>query len=200
MEAQLLQARSTTPPAQFQRQLRQIMLDRPDLTLRSVADSLGLTRQRVSAMVGPLGRPNCATNPNRSSPVRDQTQKHLKELTKRVAKGQPAAQAAAALGISPNAAWKMGFRARTIRPSHGTAARAELKCNCWRCRRAIGVTRSYHKTSSAQQIARQVQILDWLAWTDPDDGSHLTQEQIGRLVGTRQCVVSRVKRATEEAA
>ena len=184
------------------------MLDRPDLTLRSVADSLGLTRQRVSAMVGPLGRPNCATNPNRSSPVRDQTQKHLKELAKRVAKGQPAAQAARDLGISLNAAWKLGFRVKLIRPPHGTAARAtsaitststststSTRCNCRRCRRAIGVTRSYHKTSSAQQIARQVQILDWLAWTDPDDGSHLTQDQIGRLVGTRQCVVSRIARA-----
>ena len=200
MEAQLLQARSTTPPAQFQRQLRQIMLDRPDLTLRSVADSLGLTRQRVSAMVGPLGRPNCATRPNRPAPMRVAAQQRLKEFTKRVAKGQLVAQAAAALGISPNAAWKLGFRARTIRPPHGTAARAALNCNCWRCRRAAGVTRSYHKTSSAQQTARQAQIVDWLAWTDPDDGSHLTQDQIGRLAGVRQCVVSRVKRAMEEVA
>jgi hypothetical protein len=42
------------------------------------------------------------------------------------------------------------------------------------------------------------EVVDWLAWTDPDDGTGLTQARIGRLVGVGQPVVSRVALALGE--
>ena len=65
-------------------------------------------------------------------------------------------------------------------------------CNCWRCRRAIGVTISRGPRADSAMVA---QTLDWLAWTDPDSGFPLTQAVIGDLVGIGQPVVSRLARA-----
>jgi hypothetical protein len=44
----------------FRLRLRRTLLDCPTLTLKQVAQALGVTRQYVGALVGSLGRPTCA--------------------------------------------------------------------------------------------------------------------------------------------
>ena len=135
----LYRVRATLPPEEFRAQLRQTMLDDPSLTLRKVAEALGVTRQRVGLMVGPLGRPTCAYPGPRPSPRRDEALKRLLELELRVQAGESAEQAARDLGISVSAVWHLGFRSRDVRRAHGTMERSREGCNCWRCRRASGV-------------------------------------------------------------
>ena len=177
--------------AEFRIVLRQYLLDHPQVTLCRVAAGLGITRQRVSALVGPLGRPTCCTNPDRWAPEREKTQQRMAELNARVAVGESAEKAAGALGVSLPMARVLGFRVKAVRPPHGQGRQG---CNCWRCRRAAGVAARRGPRIGEIQKA---EVCDWLAWADPEDGRNLTQAVVGRLVGVRQTAVSRIARAAE---
>jgi hypothetical protein len=198
----LPKARATLPPAEFRNQLRSYMLDHPGVTLRRVAETLDVTRQRASILVGPLNRPNCC-RADRLAPERERAAAEMTSLVERVAAGEPAGPVARELGISLSMAMRLGFRAKEVRPPHGTWERArekigvdgevvQLGCNCWRCRRVAGlaVPRGPRTT-----VAQKAEIEEWLAWVDPDDGYGLSQAEIGKLVGVGQMAVSRVARA-----
>lgn len=185
------EARASLPIHEFRQALRQTLLENPDVTLQEVADQLGVTRQRVSLMVGRLGRPTCA-HPNRPAPKKELAAQLLPQLIERVRRGEPAEKAAAKLGISLAQAMRLGFRAKQALPPHGTAARAE-HCSCWRCRRATGQVRTRGRRADPAKLA---QVHDWLAWTDPETGQPLSQFEIGRLAGVAQGAVSRIARPT----
>ena len=190
----LVQARVDLPPEEFRQRLRSHLQDHPGLTLAQVGRAMGVTRQRVSLMVGPLARPNCC-QADHPAPKRDQAARHLAELRARVAAGESASSAAKALGISLLAALRLGFRVKAVRPPHGHEARAWLGCDCWLCRRAAGVSRRRSARAGARTKA---EIHDWLAWADPIDGKSLSQAAVGKLVGVGQAAVSRVARAAVE--
>jgi hypothetical protein len=127
----------------------------------------------------------------------------LAELRARVAVGESASAVAKELGFGLSAAAVLGFRAKAVKPLHGTWERArekigvdgevvQLGCNCWRCRRVAGLAVPRGPRITA---AQKEQIIDWLAWTDPDDGRGLSQTEIGGLVGVGQMAVSRVAQA-----
>jgi len=189
----LADCRDVMPSEDFHRELRRVLLDDPTLTLRHVADILGVSRQRVGKMVDPLGRPSCAT-PSRPAPCKQEASRNLAQLIERVQMGQSAEQACRELGISLHQAYHLGFRKKKVNPSHGTAARSFLGCDCWRCRRASGqVTR--RRQMSPQRLT---QTLDWIAWRDPDHPKEgLTQVRIGELAGVDQPAVSRLVRKLE---
>ena len=198
--AAIAEARAQLPPAQFRDRLRQAMVVRPDLTLVQVARQLGLTRQRVGQLVGKLERPTCAQPGPRPAPRRDEARRRMEELRARVAGGESAVGAARSLGISLAQARRLGFRVRAVWPPHGTQARlaggpGRAGCGCWRCRRAGGI--ALPRGPKVDERKRW-EVVDWLAWTDPDDGTGLTQARIGRLVGVGQPVVSRVALALGE--
>jgi hypothetical protein len=188
----LSDARAALPPEEFRQRLRQHLLDHPDLTLRDVARELGVTRQRAGALVGRLDRPTCAQPGPRPAPKREQAARGLAELAERVRVGDSAEQAARELDLSLPAAMKLGFRTKAVRPPHGTQARVEAGCPCWRCRRAAGVALPRGPRASAEQRAA---VENWLAWVDPETGRGLSQTEIGRLVGIGQGAVSRIARA-----
>jgi hypothetical protein len=183
-------ARDLLSTQDFRLRLRRTLLDRPNLTLATVAQALGVTRQYVGALVGRLDRPTCARH-DKPGPKRDQALSHIKELTARVARGESAEAAARALGISLPAAAKLGFRARGIKPAHGGGRK---DCFCWRCKKAQGLATPRGPKSGA---ATRAKVEDWLAWADPYDGTQLTQATIGRLAGTHQGAVSRIARSAE---
>jgi hypothetical protein len=116
------------------------------------------------------------------------------DLRARVAAGESAESAAQVLKISLPMAMQLGFRAKDVRPAHGTKARWQMGCNCWRCRRVAGVAVPRARKVSAKQRAT---ALDWFAWVDPDDGRRLSQAEIGKMVGIGQMAVSRISRAVE---
>jgi hypothetical protein len=189
-------ARLTLPASEFRRQLRAVMLADPRLTLRAVAADLGVTRQRVGGLVGKLDRLSCSdAHYPKPAPKRKAAKAALAELERRVRAGESAERAAGELGISLGQAMRLGFRSRAARPPHGTWERAKAGCDCWRCRRVAGVALPRGPRTGP---ARQQEVLDWLAWRDPDDGTALTQREIGRLVGVRQPMVSRIARAISE--
>ena len=142
--------RASLPPPEFRARLRSLLLDHPDLPLHQVAAALGVTRQRVSQMAGPLSRHDCAHPPSpRPAPEREKAQRGLTDLVERVRAGESAAAAAASLGISLSAASALGFRVREVRPAHGTREREAggewdggRGCGCWRCRRAARAGRA----------------------------------------------------------
>jgi hypothetical protein len=198
----LPKARATLPPSEFRNQLRGYMLDHPGVTLRRVAETLDVTRQRASIMVGPLNRSNCCRT-DRLAPERERAAACLTELRARVAAGESAGPVARELGISLSMAMRLGFRVKEVRPPHGTWERArekigvdgevvQLGCNCWRCRRVAGlvVPRGPRTT-----VAQKAEIEDWLAWVDPETGRGLSQVEIGKLARVGQMAVSRVARA-----
>ena len=189
----LPKARVAMAPAEFRTGLRQVLLDQPQLKLSQIASVLGVTRQRVSLLVGKLDRPSCAHS-NRLAPKREAARQYLTELAARVRTGEPAAEAAKELGISLGQAMRLGFRVKEVRPPHGTQVRLQAGCNCWRCRRAGGIALARGRRVDNVQV---MQVRDWLAWVDPDDGVGITQAQIGQLVGVGQPVVSRIVRAVE---
>lgn len=182
------EARARLSPVEFRATLRRTLIEHPHLTLKTVANTLGVTRQRVNLMVGALGRPSCA-RPNKPAPRKEQARAKLAELKARVQAGETAEQAAAALGISLNQAMQLGFRVKEIRPPHGSNKRTE--CRCWRCRHAGGIALPRGPRTGA---AKKEAVLDWLAWADPDTGDGLRQVTIGRLAGVAQPVVSRIAR------
>jgi len=192
----LSRSREMMQPAEFRALLRQSLLADPSLTLRQVALALGVTRQRVNQWVGRLDRPSC-TDPRYPRPTvkKDQARAHLAELTLLVRAGESASQAARELGISIEAAAKLGFRAKSVKPLHGQEARWEAGCQCWRCRRAAGVARRRGPRTGERE---RMKIQDLLAWVDPDDDSQLSQKKIGRLVGVSQGSVSWVARTVQD--
>jgi predicted XRE-type DNA-binding protein len=179
-------AKDLLSPADFRLRLRKTFLSNPNLTLAQVARALGVTRQRVALIVGRLDRPT-----GKPAIKREQARAKMAELKKRVAGGESAEQAAKALGISLAAATAQGFRARGIKPAHGGGRK---DCFCWRCRRAAGVALQRGPRMGAAQKAA---VLDLLAWRDPDDGSRMTQAEIGRLTGVGQAAVSRIARSAQ---
>lgn len=188
----LAQARVDLPPEEFRTRLRSYLLDHPNITLQQVARQLNVSRQAVFQIVGRLNRPDC-TSPlfMRLAPKMQQAKEKLPELTQLVAQGLSAERAAAQLGISLPQAYQSGFRTRSIRSAHGTPARAR-HCHCGRCRRSTGsITSRGRRVNTPQRLA----IEDWLAWSDPQDGSRLTQQEIAQLVGISQGAVSRISRA-----
>jgi predicted XRE-type DNA-binding protein len=190
--ASLAQSRAVLPPAEFRDRLRCYLLDHPELTLAQAAIELGVTRHRVSLMVGKLNRPNCAQGP-RPAPETEKARRRIPALIERVANGETAKHAAQGLGISLAQSYQLGFRAKLVHPLHGTKVRA-AKCNCWRCRRVAGIALPRGPRTGA---ARQAAVLDWLAWADPDTGEGLRQAEIGKLTGVGQGLVSRIARAAE---
>ncbi len=192
--ATIVEARKVYPPAEFRKLLRQALITRPDITLQRVAQALGITRQRVHLMVDTLGRPSCSKPGPRPAPKRDKAQSLLSTLNQRVANGEPAGVAAQELGISLSQAISLGFRARAARPPHGTQARAQSPCHCWRCRKAAHISLPRGPRSG---IARRAAVEDWLAWHDPDTGEGLRQTEIGRLAGVSQGMVSRIANASK---
>ena len=190
----LAQARHDLPGPEFRARLREAMLATPQITLSQVAAQLGVTRQAVNQLVGKLDRPSCAS-PNRPAPKLEQARRRLEELVERVRAGESADHAAADLGISLAQAMRLGFRSKAVRPAHGTQARLAHGCDCWRCRRAAGRARPRGRRVDLRQ---QAEVLDWLAYRDPDDETALTQAEVGRLVGVGQPVVSRIARAVEQ--
>lgn len=183
------QARRDLPPEEFRFRLRRHMQDHPGLTLAQIGRELSISRQCVSQMAGKLNRPTCATT-NRPSPRLDQARQKILELELRVLAGESASSAAHQLGISINQVYKSGFRTRDIRSPHGTQARAK-DCNCWRCRRAKGLVLPRGPRTGP---IRKAQVLDFLAWRDPDTGEGLRQVDIARLSGVGQAAVSRISR------
>jgi len=194
--AHLAAARRTLPPADFRHRLRQTLLDRPDWTLAQVARALGVTRQRAGALAGRLDRPSCArpSGPARPAPKKAAALARMAELAARVRAGESAEQAAASLGISLAMAAKLGFRTRVVRPPHGTQPRLRAGCRCWRCRQAGGLALPRGRRVDS---ARQVAILDWLAYRDPDSDSPLSRVEVARLAGVGVGAVGRVARAVE---
>lgn len=190
----LLDLKGSLPPPVFRARLRQTLLARPDLKLKQVAHALGVTRQAVGQMVGRLDRSPCAGF-NRAAPKREKAAKALAELEKRVSTGVSLTQATQDLGISRSQVMRLGFRVKAVRPTHGTAARAAQGCNCWRCRRVAGIT--VPRGTRQSSARRTTQVLDWLAWTDPDTGEPLAQARVGYLTGMRQSAVSRIARAAQ---
>ena len=186
----LIRLRIVTSPAEFRVLLRRYLLAHPTLTLHQVATALGCTRQYVSYMVGPLARPTCAQI-HRPAVKMEEARRQMSNLTARVAAGESAEAVAKDLGISLPTAMQLGFRVKAVRPPHGTPARAKLGCNCWRCRRAIGLAARRAPKASVEQIAH---VLDWLAYCDPETGQGLRQVEVGRLAGVCQGTVSRVAR------
>ena len=199
--ADLEPARLTLSPPEFRAHLRHYLLEHPHVTLRRVADSLGVSRQKVGWMAGRLHRPSCCLPGPRSAPERAKAEARLAELRARVAAGESASAVAKELGFSLSAAAALGFRAKAVKPLHGTWERARgggggesprPPCNCWRCRMVAGLAVPRGPRTTA---AQKEQITDWLAWTDPDDGRGLSQTEIGRLVSVGQMAVSRVSQA-----
>ena len=187
----LAQARVDLPPEEFRTRLRSHLLNHPNITLQQVATQLGLKRQRVFQIVGKLNRPN-ASSPlfMHLAPKAEHARLKLDELKQYVARGESAERAAQKLGISLVQAYKLGFRSRAVHLAHGTATRAQYCC-CWRCRKAIHkVIPRGPKVNTPQRLA----IEDWLAWSDPQDNSRLTQQEIAQLVGISQAAVSRISR------
>jgi len=189
----LIRLRATVSPAEFRVSLRRYMLAHPTLALRQVAQVLGVTRQYVSYMVGPLARPTCAQI-HRPAVKREEARRQMSNLTARVAAGESAEAAAKDLGISLPMAMCLGFRAKAVRPPHGTPARARMGCGCWRCRREIGLAARRASKAGAGEMA---EVLDWLAYCDPETGQGLRQVEIGRLAGVGQGTVSRIARSFE---
>ena len=171
-------------PSISHQNLRAFLLAHPQVTLTQTALKLGVTRQAVGQMVGRLDRPR------RTAPRKEQARARLDDLRKRVSQGEPAARAAAALEISLNQAYRLGFRAHAVRSPHDTQARLASGCDCWRCRRAGGLA----IPRSPMTPQQRAEALDWLAWTDPDDGRGLSQAKIGAVVGIGQAAVSRLAR------
>ena len=201
--ADLEPARLTLSPPEFRAHLRHYLLEHPHVTLRRVADSLGVSRQKVGWMAGRLHRPSCCLPGPRSAPERAKAEACLIELRARVAAGESASAVAKELGFSLSAAAALGFRAKAVKPLHGTWERArekigvdgevvQLGCSCWRCRMVAGLAVPRGPRITAAQKA---QIIDWLVWVDPDDGRGLSQAVIGGLVGVGQMAVSRVAQA-----
>ena len=199
--ADLEPARLTLSPPEFRAHLRHYLLEHPHVTLRRVADSLGVSRQKVGWMAGRLRRPSCCLPGPRLALERAKAASCLSELRARVAAGESASAVAKELGFSLWIAAALGFRAKEVRPPHGTWERARggggsesprPPCNCWRCRRVAGVAVPRGPRTTAAQRA---QIIDWLAWVDPDDGRGLSQAVVGELVGVGQMAVSRVAQA-----
>jgi hypothetical protein len=198
----LPEARATLSPAEFRNQLRGYMLDHPGVTLRRVAETLDVTRQRASIMVGSLNRSTCC-RADRLAPERERAAAGMTFLAERVAAGESAGPVARELSISLSMAMRLGFRVKEVRPPHGTWERArekigvdgevvQLGCNCWRCRRVAGLA---VPRRSRTTMAQKAEVEDWLAWVDPDDGCGLSQAEIGALVGVGQMAVSRVSQA-----
>ena len=201
--ADLEPARLALSPPEFRAHLRRYLLEHPHATLRRVADVLGVSRQKVGWMAGRLRRPSCCLPGPRSAPERAKAEACLTELHARVAAGGSASKVAKELGFRLSAAAALGFRAKAVKPPHGTWERArekigvdgevvQLGCNCWRCRMVAGLAVPRGPRITAAQKA---QIIDWLVWVDPDDGRGLSQTKIGRLVGVGQMAVSRVAQA-----
>ncbi len=191
----LAQARIDLPSEEFRQRLRRHLLDHPSLTLAQVAQQLGLKRQRISQMVGRLNRPN-ASSPlfmrmaPKTAPKTEQARLKLPDLTQLVARGESAERAAQKLGISLVQAYKLGFRSKLCRPPHGDPRRTG--CACWRCRKTTG---AILQRGPKADMPQRLEIEDWLAWSDPQDGSRLTQREIARLVGISQAAVSRISRS-----
>lgn len=185
------EARASLPPDVFRAVLRKTLLEHPEVTLREVAKQLGVTRQRVSLIVGRLDRPSCA-HPDRPAPKKEHAARLLPQLVSRVRAGEAAEHAARELGVSLAQAARLGFRSREVRPPHGTQGRLKSGCDCWRCRRAGGIALPRGPRAGARTRA---EVADWLAWTDPENGCGLTQAEIGRLAGVGQGAVSRIARA-----
>jgi hypothetical protein len=183
----LVTARDLLSPADFRLRLRRTLLSNPSLTLKQVAQALGVTRQCVGAIVGKLNRPT-----GKPAIKREQARSKLTELRTRVAAGESAEHAAKELGISLGQAMTLGFRAHGIKPAHGSGNRAA--CRCWRCRRAAGIAVPRGPRLSD---VHKAQVLDLLAWRDPDSGEGLSQRRIGEMVGAGQAAISRIARAAE---
>jgi predicted transcriptional regulator len=188
----LSDARAALPPEEFRQLLRQHLIDHPDLTLRDVAQELGVTRQRVGMMVGKLDRPTCA-EVDRPAPKKEAAALGMAELRARVAAGESAERATSELGLSLSMAMHLGFRAKEVRPPHGTLEKARTGCGCWRCRRAAGLALPRAGRVGERERAT---VLDWLAWVNPETGRGLSQTEIGRLVGIGQGAVSRIALAS----
>jgi predicted transcriptional regulator len=184
------EARIQLSPQDFRAALRRTLLNNPSVKLKHVAAQLGVSRQCVNQIVGKLNRPNCA-HPDRPAPRKEEAKKLLPQLIQKVKAGEPAERAAAELGISLAQAHRLGFRSRATRPPHGTIQRSSEGCNCWRCRKAQGIALPRGPLTGT---AKRAQILDWLAWADPDTNQPLTQAAIGKLAGVAQTAVSRIYR------
>ena len=182
----LLAARDLLSPADFRLRLRRTLLSDPSLTLKQVAQALGVTRQCVGAIVGKLNRPT-----GKPAIKREQARSKLAELRIRVAAGESAEHAAKELGISLGQAMTLGFRARDIKPAHGGGRK---DCFCWRCRRAAGIATPRGPRMRSEQVST---ALDLLAYVDPDSGEGLSQRRIGEMVGAGQAAISRIARSAQ---
>ena len=190
----LAEARLSLSPQEFRLKLRKVLLANPRITLKQIAKALNVTRQRVSLLVGRLDRPNCAPPGPRPAPKREAARTKLSELTQRVAQGESAEGVVKDLGISLNQARTLGFKVRQVRSAHGTQARAIHGCDCWRCRRTSGVALPRGPRFGPR---KKVEVLDWLAYKDPDTNQPLRQVDIARLSGVGQGAVSRISRAED---
>lgn len=184
------EARIQLSPQDFRLALRRTLLNNPSVKLKHVAAQLGVSRQCVNQIVGKLNRPSCA-HPDRPAPRKEEAKQKLPQLIQKVKAGEPAERAAIELGISLAQAHRLGFRSRAIRSPHGTVQRSSEGCNCWRCRHAAGIALPRGPRTGP---AKRAQILDWLAWQDPDTNQPLTQTTIGKLAGVAQTAVSRIYR------
>jgi hypothetical protein len=183
----LATARDLLTPADFRLRLRRTLLSNPSLTLKQVAQALGVTRQCVGTIVGRLDRPT-----GKPAIKREQAKAKLAELRARVAAGESAEHAAKELGISLGQAMTLGFRARGVKPAHGSSNRAA--CRCWRCRRANGIAIPRGPRMRPEQVTT---ALDLLAYVDPDSGEGLSQRRIGEMVGAGQAAISRIARSAQ---
>ena len=191
--AKIKSARQAMPPAEFRENLRTLLLDHPNLSLKDVASALNISKQRVHLLVGRLNRPTCATNLNRPAPRTEQARRLLPELKKRVAMGETAEAVAEQLQISLNQARQIGFLVSHERPAHGTKERAK-RCHCWKCRKCLGIVLQRGPKSGP---AKRVEVLDWIAWSDPDSDEKLSQVKIARLCQIGQGSVSRIAKGAQ---
>jgi transposase len=185
----LLAARDLLSPADFRLRLRKTLLANPNLTLLQVARELKVTRQCVGAIVGRLNR-----STGKPAIKREQAKAKMAELRAMVAAGESAEHAAKELGISLGQAMTLGFRSKAVRAVHGTQARSAAGCGCWRCRRAAGIA---VPRGTKMDSRAKAEVLDLLAYVDPDSGEGLSQRRIGEMVGAGQAAISRIARAAE---
>jgi hypothetical protein len=95
----------------------------------------------------------------------DEARDRMEELVRRVRAGESAAGAATRLGISLAQARRLGFKVSSVRPGPGSEHRG---------------------------LGRRAEVVDLLAWVDPDTGEELRQREVARLAGVAQQTVSKI--------
>ena len=110
-------AKMSAVPSISHQNLRAFLLAHPQVTLAQTALRLGVTRQAVGQMVGRLDRPD-------GPPAQRAGPRSPRRPPEAGFSGRARCARRAALDISLNQAYRLGFRAHAVRSPHGTQARS----------------------------------------------------------------------------